>query len=119
MRSANAMTSADNVEGATLLDLYDLHETGLALLDNSIRCTIRPNCEDKSTWFANAASLCARTQSVMRSSFGIHINAMISCAYFIALLRLLQCLDECCSKKVRVTCAVFRNLKCEVWPSVG
>ena len=46
---------------ATCLDLYDLNETGIALLDISMRSNIRPSCEDKSILFANAASLCETT----------------------------------------------------------
>ena len=106
VRSASAMTSADNTERATRRDLYELYETGIALLDTSVRSTIDPSCKDKPMLLANAASLYATTQSVSRSSFGIHMDALLSWAYLMALFRRLQCLDGSCSDMVRVTCAI-------------
>ena len=72
------MTSADNTEWATRRDLYGLYDTDIALLDTSVRRIIRTSCEDKSLLFANAASLYAMTRNVLRSSFGIHMDALLS-----------------------------------------
>ena len=60
VRSANAMTSADNKERAARRDLYSLYETGIALLDSQ-RTTVTSSCEDKYILFANATSLYATT----------------------------------------------------------
>ena len=66
VRYANAMISADSSERATRRDLYGLYETGIALLDMSVRGNIRPSCEDKSILFANVTSLYATKQSVSK-----------------------------------------------------
>ena len=78
MISTNRMTCADNTERGTRLDLYDLYEIGIALLDISVRVAIRPSYEDKSVLSANDSLLYATTRSVSRSSFGMHMNALLS-----------------------------------------
>ena len=56
-RSAKEITSAESTEHATRRDLYDLHETGIALWFSSVKRIMRPSCDDKSALLANAASL--------------------------------------------------------------
>ena len=104
--SANAKTSADSIERATCLDIYELYEIGIALLDISVISTIHPSCKGRSILFANAVSLYATTRSVSRSCFGMHMDAPLSYAYLMALFRPFQCLEESCSNMARITCAI-------------
>ena len=74
-RSANAMTSAGSTERDMFLELYDLCDTGIALLDASVERVMRPGCEDKSALLAKVASLYATTHSESKSNLEIRIDA--------------------------------------------
>ena len=104
MRPEDARTSADNAERAKWLDSYESYEISIVLFIVSLRRTFCPSCEDKYILFANAESLYAMTRNLSRSSFEMHIDALISCAYSMALFRFLQCLDELGSNMGRITC---------------
>ena len=78
VKSANAMNSIENTERATRRDLYDLYETGITLLDTSVRSTILQSCENKSILLADAASLYVTTRSVSSSIFGITTDDLLS-----------------------------------------
>ena len=86
------MSSADNTERATRRNLYDLYVNDIALLGMSVRSAIRPSCEDKSIFLAGAALLYETKRTVSRSSFVVHMDALLSWTYLKGLFQTFEML---------------------------
>ena len=97
-RSAVAMASVRYTERVAFLDLYDLHETGIVLLDISVSGTIRPGVKDKSSLFANTASLLSIDPECIEVEFWMQMDAPLSCAYLMSIFSRLYCFLDSCSK---------------------
>ena len=104
----NTMTSADSTDREIRLDLYDLYETGTALLEMSVSNTMHPSLYDELALLAKAALLHATTRRELKSNLGIRIEALLSCVYVMTLLRRLQSLDTSDSHIARVLCAICK-----------